>query len=248
VSLAAYRNSPVEQERVADLMRLVPADARTVLDVGARDGYLSRRLAERCERVIALDLDPPDVAHPRVECMGGDITALDVPDRFVDGVLCAEVLEHIPGEKLPRACAEIRRIAGRAIVIGVPYRQDLRLGRTVCTACGRANPPWGHVNSFSERRLAALFPGWQATSWSFVGRSRERTNWLSARLMDFAGNPYGTYAQEERCVHCDAALGAPAPRTFLQKVATRTGATLTSVQQRAAGTRPRWIHVLFTRP
>jgi SAM-dependent methyltransferase len=246
LNLDAYRNSAAEQERIADLMRLVPR-VRSVLDVGARDGYLSRRLAERIDSVISLDLTLPEGQRPNIRCMAGDIRRLDVPDNFVECVLCAEVLEHIPGDGLAQACAEISRIAADAIVIGVPYRQDLRLGRTVCAACGAANPPWGHVQSFAKSDLIALFPGWHAAECSFVGRTRETTNALSALLMDFAGNPYGTYQQEECCIYCRSAIGEPAPRKLLQKIATRAAWTLTRMQQRFAADRPKWLHVLFTR-
>jgi hypothetical protein len=246
LNLAAYRSSAAEQERIADLMRLVPR-VRSVLDVGARDGYLSRRLAEEIQSVVALDLTLPEAWHPNISCIAGDIRCLDVPDNFVECVLCAEVLEHIPGDGLVRACAEISRIAAEAIVIGVPYRQDLRLGRTKCAVCGGANPPWGHVNSFAKSDLTALFPGWHVAECSFVGRTRQRTNELSALLMDFAGNPYGTYHQEEHCLYCESAIGEPAARKLLQKIATRAAWTLTRMQQHVTADRPKWVHVLFTR-
>jgi hypothetical protein len=111
----------------------------------------------------------------------------------------------------------------------------------------RTNPPWGHVNTFDEARLAALFPGCSPRRVSFVGRTRECTNAVAARLMDFAGNPYGTYEQDEPCVHCGRPLIAPPERDLIRKVATRFGFWAGGVTRALARPRPNWVHMLLSR-
>jgi hypothetical protein len=122
-------------------------------DIGAREGCFSRLLADRIDEVVTLDLEMPRIEHDRVRCVAGDATALQFDDGSFDAVLCAEVLEHIPPPGLQRACEEIARVTCGIAVIGVPFRQDTRVGRTTCAQCGRPNPPWGHVNEFDEPRL-----------------------------------------------------------------------------------------------
>lgn len=245
VDLTAYRASERERERVSDLMALLPERGRRALDIGARDGHLSRLLAERFDEVVALDLEQPAIVHPRVTPVRGNAAALAFDDGAFDAVLCAEVLEHVPPTELNRVAAEIARVTGGCAVIGVPYRQDIRHGRTLCRHCGRRNPPWGHVNAFDERRLTTLFDGLSIDCTSYVGTTRERTNALSATLMDYAGNPYGTYEQEEGCVHCGHRLTTPAARSLPQKIATRAAHLLQRAQTRLARPRPNWIHVRF---
>ena len=160
-----------------------------MLDIGARDGYFSQLLTEYFDEVTALDLEKPDFSFPRVTTVAGDATNLQFADDSFDCVFCAEVLEHIPD--VAQACREIARVARHEILIGVPYKQDTRLGRTTCQSCGRKNPPWGHLNRFDERRLAKLFPGLSVEASSFVGSARSETNPLSTMLMDVAGNPWG---------------------------------------------------------
>jgi SAM-dependent methyltransferase len=241
--LAGYRASPREQRRVADLLALMPASGESALDVGARDGHLSRLMVERYTRVVAVDLTQPEIDHPRIECWKADATGLPFDDDSFDCVLCAEVLEHIPGASLAKACRELARVARHAVVVGVPYKQDLRSGRTRCGHCGGINPPWGHVNSFDEARLRELFRPLPATRISYVGSTRQITNAMSAALMDFAGNPFGTYEQDEPCVHCNEALTAPAPRNGAQKVATRLAFIADSIQRRVSAAHANWIHV-----
>lgn len=247
MDLTEYRNSEPEQARIADLMRLVPDKLDHILDIGARDGYLAVTLTQKAQHVTALDLSKPEIEHERITCVKGNAAALTFADRSIDLVFCAEVLEHIPPEILPQACAELGRVASRYVVIGVPYKQDIRFGRTTCQHCGQKNPPWGHVNSFDSPRLQALFPDYRAVQTSFVGETREGTNSLACWMMDMAGNPYGTYSQQEPCIQCGAVLVRPSQRTLWQKVLTRVAATLNDVQRAVTPARGNWVHVLFER-
>lgn len=243
MNLTEYRASSSEQLRTADLLRLMPATGRLALDVGARDGHFSILLADRFEKVVALDLTLPGIAHPRVECVQGNAAELQFPDGSFDFVFCAEVLEHVPTSILRKVCSEIERVACARIVVGVPYRQDLRVGRTTCSSCGKQNPPWGHVNSFDEEDLKKLFPSCQVESIAFVGSNTSRTNSLSAALMDFAGNPYGTYDQEEPCVHCGASLVLPPRRNLVQLIATKLGFWSRKATELLEPRRGNWIHI-----
>jgi len=245
MELAAYREREIERTRVASLFGLLPPRLHRALDVGTRDGHMARLLADRVDEVTALDLELPRVDHPRIRCVKGDATALEFADNTFDLVVCAEVLEHIPTHLLAAACEELSRVSGKHVLIGVPYRQDLRTDRTTCTECGKTNPPWGHVNSFDEKRLRQLFPTCEVERVDFVGGTREGTNFLSALLMQAAGNPYGTYVQDEPCVHCGATLRAPGARSLGARCLTRAAVTLRRLQQPWVRERPKWIHILF---
>jgi SAM-dependent methyltransferase len=247
MGVSEYRASPNEQKRTWDLLSLTPLKGRTALDIGARDGHFSLLLAERFDEVIALDLRKPAITHPRVVCVQGNAAHLDFADDSIDFVFCAEVLEHIPHAILTIVCRELERVCKRELLIGVPYRQDLRVGRTTCHSCGGKNPPWGHVNSFDEHRLRRLFRHCVVKSTTFVGKTAEATNPLSMALLDLAGNPYGTYSQEEPCIHCGRSLIAPPERTLNQKLLTRLGFIARRVTGLFARSRSNWMHMLFAK-
>jgi SAM-dependent methyltransferase len=244
--LEQYRASDMEKARTADLVGMLPRNRKSVLDVGAREGFFSKLLTEHFPVVTAVDLQPLCFRYPRVERVAADATRLPFADNSFDCVFCAEVLEHIP--KVAEACSEIRRVAKREVIIGVPFQQDTRVGRTTCQACGKVNPPWGHVNSFSERRLVQLFEGLKVVKKSFIGRNSEATNPVSAFLMNIAGNPCGTYDQEEGCIYCGSKLMAPpAARSLTSKVYAAAALTLNNTQSVFHRPKPNWIHLLFAK-
>lgn len=76
MDLSEYRNRPVEHARVSSLLSLVPEEARSALDVGARDGQVAVLLADRVGSVVALDLELPKTEDPRVVCVPASSTYL----------------------------------------------------------------------------------------------------------------------------------------------------------------------------
>ena len=179
--IARQRGTVREQLRIADLMSLTPKGKR-VLEIGARDCYLSRKLTALYPEVVALDLTKPEIDAPGITAVQGDVTGLRFANNAFDTVFCTEVLEHVPPEKLQQACNEIVRVASRYAVIGVPYRQDLRANRTRCLRCGAVNPTTGHLNRFDRQRLTALFPGMTPREIRLTGRGQAVTNPLSVRI------------------------------------------------------------------
>ena len=226
-------------------MRLVPKGYHSVLDAGARDGYYSLQLTQYFDSVTSLDLTEPKVQHERVSCVAGDLTRLSYPDNSFDVVFCTEVLEHIPA--LEQAVHEIKRVAKHAIVIGVPYKQDIRVGRTTCVKCGKVNPPWGHVNVFDEHKLERLFRPFRLIQKSLTGINSERTNPVATWLNDLGRNPYGVYALPHRCMYCGTGLETKPSITFIHKVCSALGTRLSKAQSALSKPHPNWIHVVLER-
>jgi SAM-dependent methyltransferase len=244
-TLEQYRASESEMARTSDLLRLLPKGRNSVLDIGARDGHFSRLLTNYFHEVTALDLQRPDFDIPGIRTVAGDVTSLDFETGSFDCVFCAEVLEHVPD--VQRACQEILRVAKHEIVIGVPFKQDIRVDRCSCRACGKTTPQWGHVNSFDEARLQRLFAGARLQSRSFVGTDASATNPVSAFLMDLAGNPWGSYDQDEPCVHCGAHLSRPSRMAFWQRLCCATAVRLVKGQSFFVRPHGNWIHLVFSK-
>lgn len=105
-----------------------------VADLGAGEGDLSRLLAHRCQRVIAVDLSAKMVAFGKrqaralglknVDYRQGDIEDPPIDDASVDVAILSQALHHAadPGAALC-ACHRILRPGGRLVVLDLKQHQ-----------------------------------------------------------------------------------------------------------------------------
>jgi SAM-dependent methyltransferase len=112
--------------RAAMLERLgdTPADG-TIADLGCSTGYLLEdlRAAYPRARLIGVDLVAPGLrkAHgllPEAWLLRADVCALPLADRSIDGIVSANLLEHVPDDE--GALREMRRVlrpGGRAVIV-----------------------------------------------------------------------------------------------------------------------------------
>jgi SAM-dependent methyltransferase len=97
------------------LLRALPARCGRVLDVGCGAGAFAARLAERADRVDALDRSPLMIAEARrlvpanVTCLHGDVTTADLPSGAYDAITSISALHHVDlALVLPRLAAALR--------------------------------------------------------------------------------------------------------------------------------------------
>ena len=93
---------------------------------------------------------------------------MDFPDRAFECVNCTEVLEHIPPNLLATACKELSRVAYKVRQLACRSDRICASAELCAPNVARNPPPWGHVNSFDERKLIGLFPGWRVDEWSML--------------------------------------------------------------------------------
>ena len=96
-----------------------------VLDVGCGPGRTTGVLAARGMRVVGIDLSPGmiEVArrdHPDLDFRVGSMTALDVPDGSVAGLVAWWSIIHLPRDVVPQAFAEFHRVLapGGVLLLG----------------------------------------------------------------------------------------------------------------------------------
>src|SRR5262249_2138475 len=126
------------------MIALVPGDVRTIVDVGAGDGYLAHRLVERFD-VTAIDRSAAALAPVRCRAIRASADALPLEDGSFDLALASEILEHLPSNVLGGAARELDRVARRWILVSVPHAENLRRRIARCPTCRLAFHVDGHL-------------------------------------------------------------------------------------------------------
>jgi ubiquinone/menaquinone biosynthesis C-methylase UbiE len=128
---------------VSELQESDRLTARRFLDAGCGTGATGAWLAD-FGSVIALDTEPEALnlycqAHPEAHMIHGDISAIDLPDDFVDAALCVTVLYH--GEVTDPAAAvrEMARVVqpGGLVCLMEPGVRSLRRSHDRVTHAAR---------------------------------------------------------------------------------------------------------------
>jgi SAM-dependent methyltransferase len=100
---------------------LLPPAATDVLEIGAGTGILTRLLAERIARVVAVEPDDRMrallPAAPGVEVLAGWAEALPAPDASVDVVIAASAWHWVDEERAVPEVARVLRPGGRLALV-----------------------------------------------------------------------------------------------------------------------------------
>jgi SAM-dependent methyltransferase len=157
-------------EREALFARYVGGPGRRVLDLGCRDGALTKTYAAGNE-VVGVDADREALAEAArlgIETRWADLDQpLEFPDASFDAVVAGELLEHLRDPE--RLVAEIRRVLrpGGTFVASVPnaYRLKGRL-RFLVGRPPESDPT--HLQMFSAAGVRSLLAGFDDPQLHFV--------------------------------------------------------------------------------
>ncbi len=107
---------PMERAMLAAFAELVQAhDAGPVADVGCGPGHVTAHLHALGPVTFGVDLSPAMVelarrAHPDLRFDEGSMTALDLADGVLGGILASYSVIHTPPRELPAAFTEFHRV------------------------------------------------------------------------------------------------------------------------------------------
>jgi SAM-dependent methyltransferase len=109
-------SQPLDRAMLTGFAELVrAAGLGPVADIGCGPGHATAHLHAMGLRAFGVDLSPEMVAlarqaHPGPRFDEGTMTALDVPDATLGGILARYSIIHLPTEQLPRVFAEFHRV------------------------------------------------------------------------------------------------------------------------------------------
>ena len=116
------------------LLKQLPAQCRTALDIGCGTGEFSRLLAQRVERVIALDLSPNmiEVAKqrsrqfPNIDFQVADIMLWEPPAEKFDLIVSIATLHHVPVESVLPNLKTALNPGGRLVILDLLKHETLQ--------------------------------------------------------------------------------------------------------------------------
>lgn len=131
-------------------IRMAGGAVATVLDAGCSTGGVSLLLRRAKVHVTGCDLNPKAISVAKAakridEGCAADICAMPFPDNTFDLVVCSEVLEHVPDDRL--ALREILRVSRGPVFVSVPAHGCLWT---------ESDELLGHQRRYSRDALAAL--------------------------------------------------------------------------------------------
>lgn len=154
-----YLGNQAELGRLRHCAQVVPPGARTLLDVGSGNGAFLRMLEEMRPELRMEGLERSQTAVRMAVCASeireGSIDAIPHPDRSFDVVTSLEVIEHLPFGVYEASLRELERVAGRYLLIEVPYREARVFVR--CPSCDCSFNPHFHMRQFDDDTMHGLF-------------------------------------------------------------------------------------------
>lgn len=139
----------------------------SVLDVGAYLGDFLNLARQDGREIVGTEVNTARVNLAN-SILGGDVVVLDAwngylrnfQDASVENVVCTEVVEHVPDDRL--AVSELCRVARTKVLITVPFRERTR--NVLCVHCSKYTPYSGHLHTYDLGTFSEMVPaGWRVT-------------------------------------------------------------------------------------
>lgn len=176
-----YLHIPKERERIEEVIKRIPSETNSVLDVGCGRGVfvntLVKSFPDRFDRVVALDPSEEALQYVNVAKTKGTIACLPFEDESFDLVTSLEVLEHLPCEDYKKGISELQRVSKKNIVITIPNGQELASSLVMCPKCYCRFSPIFHMRRFDQNSLQTLFEDFKLIEAKEIGPTVEERSY-----------------------------------------------------------------------
>ena len=146
-----------ENERIKNIMDLIPNDITSVIEVGCGDGRLINRFKGKYKLIYGMDISEKILKKVNVPKVVGSIDNIPFADNSFDIVICSEVLEHLPVNIYKKSLTELERISNKYILVSVPDNENIEVKNVKCPQCSCTFHPWRHLRSYKIEDMDTLF-------------------------------------------------------------------------------------------
>ena len=116
------------------LLQQLPSHCKSVLDIGCGTGAFSRLLAERCDRVMAIDLSPQMITvakqdsqnYTNINFQVADILQWKFPVEQFDAIVSIATFHHLPLETLLPNLQTALKPGGKLIILDLIQHENIQ--------------------------------------------------------------------------------------------------------------------------
>ena len=116
------------------LLKQLPTHSKNILDIGCGTGAFSRLLAERADRVVAIDLSPNmiEVAkqrsteHTNIEFQVANILKWQFPLEEFDAIVSIATVHHLPLENLIPSLKATLKPGGKLVILDLLEHESIQ--------------------------------------------------------------------------------------------------------------------------
>ena len=139
-------------------MSLIPPEVQSIADVGCGNGVFVNTLQIKKNHIeiVGIDRSLKALEYVQTKKVQGNIIKLPFDNNRFDCVTCLEVLEHLSIEDYEKALDELTRVAGKYVIISVPFNEKLEEAHTQCPACKSIFNYEMHLRNFNETAFVHL--------------------------------------------------------------------------------------------
>lgn len=114
------------------LLKQLPTQGKTALDIGCGTGEFARLLSRRVEKVVAIDLSPTMIEVARQRSAGfsniafqvADVLQWELPVKQFDMIVSIATLHHIPVENLLPALKSALKPGGKLVILDLLAQEN----------------------------------------------------------------------------------------------------------------------------
>ena len=115
------------------LINQIPVRCRHILEIGCGTGEFSRLLAERAEKVLAIDLSPQMIQFAKersklcsnIDFIEGDVMTYELPDNQFDCIATLTTLHHLPMTDILKNIKKALKPGGTFVCLDLYQRSNL---------------------------------------------------------------------------------------------------------------------------
>jgi len=216
-----FDDDPVEHKKIDDIIRVMPSEIHSLLDVGCGNGALLNKIKssreETAPRLVGIDFSREALKYVQTRKCLGNVSSLPFRNGSFDLVVCSDVLEHLGANEFHQVVVEIPRVSRKYAMIIVPNDEDLESLLVYCPDCHCWFNNELHVRSFNFSRLSNLFVDMRLTQFMEIGTSIKTVSYGDLAKLFFIYRRRRVPADYAQCPQCGRQKKRPAQGALIKR-------------------------------